>query len=93
MPGPSRWRGTLLTAALKSNTTTEYAVDCRAREVLELVNRCAASGIPEGAPETTKDTPETAKLLRKIAGDSIVLMKNEGEVLPLSKNKKVRIKG
>jgi hypothetical protein len=42
------------------------------------------------AEEKTADTPETAALLRKIGGDSIVLMKNEDNILPLKKDKKVK---
>jgi beta-glucosidase len=60
---------------------------------LKLVNRCAASKIPEDAEEKTADTPETAALLRKIAADSIVLMKNESGILPLKKDKKTLILG
>lgn len=91
MPGPSRLRGNLLQGALASNKVTEHAITQRAREVLNLVNRCAASGIPENAKEGTRDTPETAALLKKISADSIVLLKNEGNVLPLKKNKSVSL--
>lgn len=91
MPGPSRLRGGLLQGALASNKVTEHAITQRAREVLNLVNRCAASGIPENAEEGTRDTPETAALLKKISANSIVLLKNEGNVLPLKKNKSVSL--
>lgn len=67
----------------------QQVLDERARNVLQLVKRSAAAKIPEYAKETTRDTPETAALIRKIGGESIVLMKNENEVLPLSKDKKV----
>ncbi|KFY44503.1 hypothetical protein V495_03419 [Pseudogymnoascus sp. VKM F-4514 (FW-929)] len=93
MPGPSRLRGGLLQGALASNKVTEHAITQRAREVLNLVNRCAASGIPENAKEETRDTPETAALLKKISANSIVLLKNEGNVLPLKKNKSTLIVG
>ncbi|OBT72490.1 hypothetical protein VF21_08687 [Pseudogymnoascus sp. 05NY08] len=93
MPGPSRLRGGLLQGALASNKVTEHAITQRAREVLNLVNRCAASGIPADAVEGTRDTPETAALLKKISANSIVLLKNEGNVLPLKKNKSTLIVG
>jgi beta-glucosidase len=70
----------------------DQVIDERVRNVLNLVNRVAAAGIPENAEEKTADTPETAALLRKIGGESIVLMKNEDSVLPLKKDKKVRRK-
>jgi beta-glucosidase len=79
----------LLQHALSSNKVTRKTLEQRARAVLNLVNRCAASKIPEHAKETTNDTPETSALLRKVAGDAIVLMKNENGILPLKKDKSV----
>jgi beta-glucosidase len=89
MPAPSNWRGPLLQHALSANKVTRKTLTQRARAVLSLVNRCAASNIPENAIEKTNDTQETAALLRKVAGEAIVLMKNENGVLPLKKNKSV----
>lgn len=89
MPGATKWRGEMLVQAVGVNKVAEYVLDERVRNVLNLVNRCAASKIPENAEEKTADTPQTAAFLRKIGADSIVLMKNEGDVLPLKKDKKV----
>lgn len=80
----------MLLQAVGINKVPQHILDERVRNVLNLVNRCAAAKIPEYAEEKTADTPETAALLRKIGGESIVLMKNEDNVLPLKKNKKVR---
>ena len=90
MPGPVRWRGDLALHALRSNKISERTIDERARNVLELVNQCAATGVPENAEEGKLDTPETAALLRRLASESIVLLKNEDNVLPLTKGKPVR---
>jgi beta-glucosidase len=90
MPAPSRWRGILLQHALSSNSITRKVLDQRARAVLNLVNRCAASKVPEYAKETTNDTSETSTLLRKVASNAIVLMKNDNGILPLKKDKSVR---
>jgi beta-glucosidase len=90
MPGATKWRGEMLLQAVGINKVPQHVLDERVRNVLNLVNRCAAAKIPEYAEEKTADTPETAALLRKIGGESIVLMKNEDNVLPLKKNKKVR---
>lgn len=90
MPGPTVWRATALGHAVQTGKVPHHILDERARTVLEFVKTCAASGVPENAEEKTRDTPETATLLRKIGGDSIVLMKNEKNLLPLSKEKKVR---
>ncbi|KAH0194528.1 glycoside hydrolase family 3 protein, partial [Aureobasidium melanogenum] len=93
MPGPTRFRGEALIHAATANKIPAGVIDDRARQVLELVNECAASGVKENAEETTNDTPETSKLLRRLAAESIVLMKNEGNVLPLKKDKKILIIG
>jgi beta-glucosidase len=88
MPGATKWRGEMLLQAVGVNKVPHHVLDERVRNVLNLVNRCAAAKIPERAEEKTADTPETAALLRKIGGESIVLMKNEDNILPLKKDKK-----
>ncbi|PVH77695.1 glycoside hydrolase family 3 protein [Cadophora sp. DSE1049] len=93
MPGPSRWRGQLLNHALMSKKITQHTLDQRVREVLKVASLASKTGVPEHAPEGTRNTPETATLLRKIAGDSIVLMKNEGSVLPFAREKTVAVIG
>jgi beta-glucosidase len=80
----------MLLQAVGINKVPQHILDERVRNVLNLVNRCAAAKVPEKAEEKTADTPETAALLRKIGGDSIVLMKNEENILPLKKDKKVK---
>lgn len=89
MPGPSRWRGQLVTHALMANKISKQILDARVREVLRLVSRVAKTGVPGNAPEGSRDTPETSALLRKIGGESIVLLKNENKALPLDKSKTV----
>ncbi|THZ69837.1 hypothetical protein D6C85_06400 [Aureobasidium pullulans] len=93
MPGPTRFRGEALVHASTANKIPAGVIDERARQVLELVNECAASGVKENAEETTNDTPETSALLRRLAAESIVLMKNEGDILPLKKDKKILVIG
>lgn len=83
----------MLVQAVGINKVPQHTIDERVRNVLNLVNRCAAAKIPEHAEEKTADTPETAALLRKIGGESIVLMKNQNDVLPLKKDKKTLILG
>jgi beta-glucosidase len=89
MPGATKWRGEMLIQATGVGKVPSHVIDERARNVLKLVNRCAGVNVAEYAEEKTADTPETAALLRKIGADSIVLMKNEGNTLPLKKDKKV----
>lgn len=89
MPGPSRWRGQLVTHALMANKISKQTLDARVREVLRLVSRVSKTGVPGNAPEGSRDTPETSELLRKIGGESIVLLKNDNKSLPLDKSKTV----
>lgn len=89
MPGATKWRGEMLVQAVGVGKVPQHVLDERARNVLKLVNRCAGANIPEYAEEKTANTPETAALLREIGADSIVLMKNQGNILPLNKDKKV----
>ncbi|KAH0292634.1 hypothetical protein M436DRAFT_49461 [Aureobasidium namibiae CBS 147.97] len=93
MPGPTRFRGDALFHAAGAKKIPAGVIDDRARQVLELVNECAASGVKENAEETTNDTPETSKLLRRLAAESIVLLKNEGDILPLKKDMKILVIG
>ncbi|KAL2208537.1 Cel3c putative beta-glucosidase [Sarocladium strictum] len=87
MPGPSKFRGDTLKFIASTGKPILSKIDDRAREVLRFVKRCAAANVQEGGPEETRDTPETAALLRKIGNESIVLLKNENQVLPLKKEK------
>jgi beta-glucosidase len=89
MPGPTRWRGGLLNHAVLSKKVGQKKVDDRVREVLKVVRKTIMTGTPENAPERGRDTPETAALLREIGAQSIVLLKNEGNVLPFKKNQTV----
>lgn len=91
MPGPSRIRGEQLELAINSKKLATHDVDARVRNVLNLVNWAAGSGVPENAPEVTADTAETAALLREAVDSSVVLLKNEQGALPFKKDKKVRL--
>ena len=89
MPGPTRFRGEALKFNVSTDKVWQYVLDERAKAMLKFIKKCAASGIPENAEEKALDTPETAALLRKIGGESLVLLKNKGGILPLRKDKKV----
>lgn len=72
-----------------SRKVTQHTIDSRVHALLKLIDKTNPLGIPENEPEKTIDTKDTSQLLRKIGSSSIVLLKNEGGVLPLQKNKKV----
>lgn len=93
MPGPPRWRGQQLTHALLSNKVTTETLDERVSNVLEIVKYSQESGIPFNGPESTNNTPKTRQLLRKLVSDSTVLLRNDADILPLDKTKKVAMIG
>ncbi|KAH9992262.1 glycoside hydrolase family 3 protein [Xylariaceae sp. FL0662B] len=93
MPGPPRFRGEPLKFNASADKVRTHILDQRAKAMLELVRKCATSGVKENAPEGTADTPETAELLRRIGNEGIVLLKNEKSVLPLKKDKKTVVIG
>ncbi|CDO93564.1 unnamed protein product [Kluyveromyces dobzhanskii CBS 2104] len=99
-PGPTRWRTEdLVSHSLNSREQISiHDVDDRVRQVLKMikfvVDNQKKTGIVQHGPETTSNnTEETSALLRKIAADSIVLLKNENSVLPLKKEESVVVIG
>ncbi|PPQ71098.1 hypothetical protein CVT24_009849 [Panaeolus cyanescens] len=67
------------------NVTNERSISI---QVLNLVNKGIASGIPFDGPEESRDTPELRQLLRTAAADAIVLLKNDKKLLPVVNNPK-----
>ncbi|CAK7210469.1 hypothetical protein SBRCBS47491_000794 [Sporothrix bragantina] len=93
MPGMSHFRGPCLIHAITSNKVKEHTVDERVRSVLRMVQLAARSQIPENAPEVQRNLPATSALLRRAASESVVLLKNENNILPLSPTKKTLVIG
>ncbi|KAL3439946.1 putative beta-glucosidase J [Aspergillus insuetus] len=93
MPGPTRFRGPALMHALTSNKVSERTLDARVRKVLELVKLASKAEIPEFAAERELNRPEDRALLRRAAAESTVLLKNDGDILPLDPTKKTLVIG
>lgn len=93
MPGPTKFRGELLRHVVGAKKVSTHELDERVRNVLNLVDQCAVSGIADNQEEGTRDIPETAALLRQLAAESIVLFKNERDVLPLRRDQDVLLIG
>ncbi|KAF5589551.1 beta-glucosidase [Fusarium pseudocircinatum] len=94
MPGPTRWRGETLVHAVTSNKIKRSTLDERVRNVLKLVKHSIENtSIPPNAPETQLQSEENTRLLREAAAESVVLLKNDRGVLPLSPRKKVAVIG
>ncbi|KAF8993944.1 glycoside hydrolase family 3 protein [Cyathus striatus] len=92
MPGLNKWRTLdLVNRSIVARKVTTRTVKARARQVLEVVKRCAA-GAPEildgDGQERTVETEGDKSLMRNVAAQSIVLLKNDDQTL-----KKVAIVG
>jgi beta-glucosidase len=101
MPGTNKWRSLdLVQRSINSRKILPRTLKERARNVLRLVQKCA-QGAPEvldgDGEERTVDSEEHVKLMRHVAATSMVLLKNEGGLLPIKPKeqgiKKVAIVG
>ncbi|KAK4234059.1 putative thermostable beta-glucosidase, partial [Achaetomium macrosporum] len=88
MPGPARVRTpSAVRAALEAGEVTKETINERAAALLKLIHRVGGFEQDYSGPSSTEraeDRPEHPALIRE-AG--MVLLKNEGQVLPLTKEK------
>jgi beta-glucosidase len=88
MPGPPQHRSDKLLEAVKRGDVDEAQVDACARRVLQMTERAGLIGTPESAAalpaaECSEDHPEHRDVALRAAAESIVLLKNDRDVLPL----------
>ncbi|MCD6289417.1 MAG: glycoside hydrolase family 3 C-terminal domain-containing protein, partial [Anaerolineae bacterium] len=83
MPGPPVFFGPKLAQAVKDGLVEESVVDDKARRLLRILIQSGALEHPE-EPERGVDKPEHRALIREAAGEGIILLKNQGGVLPLA---------
>jgi beta-glucosidase len=79
MPGPQNHRVRLVVEAVQKGTLDAAALDRAAGRILDLVAK--AQQTPKG--HTTIDVDAHHALARRVAAETIVLLKNEGNLLPL----------
>ena len=73
MPGPPQQRGPKLLAAVREGQVGESAIDDQVRRLLRISLRAGIFENPEEAPERAVDTPAQRALVRRAAGESIVM--------------------
>jgi len=84
MPGPARQRGARLVQAVQEGRLPAQAVrECAAR-VLRLMQRVGRFDDRSTRPERADDLPAHRALIRTLGTEGMVLLKNEGGLLPLA---------
>jgi beta-glucosidase len=83
MPGPPRHMGDKLLQAVKAGEVPESQIDDKVSRLLRTTIRTGAFEQPVEPDEQAIDLPEHRALARRVAAESVVLMKNEAQLLPL----------
>jgi beta-glucosidase len=83
MPGPARWMGAGVLEAVKAGELGEDVVDDKVRRLLRVIDRSGAFKSPGLEPERSVDKPEHRAIARQAAAEAVVLLKNDGGLLPL----------
>ena len=99
MPGPPRWRTTtLINQCLSSQKLHVKDLDQRAEKLLTFVQKLAKAS-PEvvygDGVERSRDSPELRQFCRRLTSETMVLLKNRDNMLPLKRElvKKVALIG
>lgn len=89
----SNYLGQPVIDSIATGALTEDVVDKKVKEILRV--RFAIDPIPEDVANTVMTSqPESQRIAYEVAQKSIVLLKNEGKTLPISKNlKKIAVVG
>jgi beta-glucosidase len=88
MPGPTRWRKVEdVLQAIKAGEVSEQTIDIRTLHVLQFLERQKCFDDPKIPEEQAINKPEHQSLIREAGAKGIVLLKNDGGVLPLTKEK------
>ncbi|MBS9373146.1 glycoside hydrolase family 3 C-terminal domain-containing protein [Rhodococcus sp. B50] len=78
-----------IVAAVRAGTVDESVLDTAATRVVELVQKAVAAS----DPDATLDTDAHHALAREAAGQSIVLLRNENDLLPLATDANIAVIG
>jgi beta-glucosidase len=83
MPGPPSFLGAHLADAVERGEVDREVVRDHALRVLRLAQRCGALDGVDPGPEREEDDPARRALARDLAAAGSVLLRNEGDLLPL----------
>jgi beta-glucosidase len=92
MPRPSRYKTSKLKKSYEAGEFTEENLDDLVSRFIRVLFKTGAFDAPAKTPKNVS-TDENQILARRIAQESFVLLKNEGGVLPLSRDEMVCVQG
>ena len=87
MPGPGLLSADRVAAALAAGQVTQAAIDENVRRILRAVIRVGLLDKPRQPNHSIVNSPEHQRLTFEAASKSIILLKNEGGLLPLDAGK------
>jgi beta-glucosidase len=93
MPGPFGFWGEKLVTAVRNGEVSEDAIDAKVERILRLAYRVGKFAEAESKAAKQFTDAQLKKVAREIGADSIVLARNENEVLPLDKPIKIAVTG
>lgn len=94
MPYSDKWRGEKAVQAVKNRELSQDAVEQAAANVLYLIERVRGNDMSPEALEFEDNKSETRELIRRAGGEGLVLLKNNGSLLPIKPTtKKVAVIG
>jgi len=84
MPGRARFFGRRLREAIEAGEIDPAVLDDKVRRILRLAVRTGALDGPAESDEGSTEQPGRPELIERVSTASMVLLKNEGALLPLS---------
>lgn len=94
MPGPGRfWGRGQLRAAVEAGEVDEALIDDKVRRIIAFLDWRGRIGTPTDHEETSIERPAHRALARRAAADGMVLVRNEGGLLPLAPDRTVALIG
>lgn len=93
MPGPTRWRGQKLLHELEQGNVTMETLDKSVGRVIDLARKTNRFENPIEEPERSVLDPGRLEFITAAAAESMVLLKNDGGLLPLSSKTSIAVIG
>jgi len=83
MPWPSKYKTKSLEKAFNDGKFSKETLDDRVRRNIRVMMLSGLFDNPENLPKGSRNTQEHQDLARRVAEEGMVLLKNEGDLLPL----------